>query len=80
MSSKRVSLGRIWEPFCLGLCNNADETYIDSIAFYLCAGEFAPFSSVEEVYKLSPSRRAMFVKTLSNLYQKQKEEMSKNNG
>ena len=53
------------------------EDYLNHIAFYLSVGEQAPFSSVEEVYKLTAKRRNFFVKKLSDLYEQQQEELNK---
>ena len=64
--------GRTCPAFCLGLFES-DSELIDREAFYLVTGELAPFTSVEEVYRLTPLRRHFFIVQLSDLYRQQKE-------
>lgn len=51
------------------------EAYLDDLVFFLTVGEFAPFSSADEIDELTPKRRDYFIKKLGDLYQKQKEDM-----
>jgi len=62
--------------FCLDLLNGGvDEEYLNDVAFLLCTGEQAPFNSVQEVWQMSPKRRNYFVKKLSEMYERQREEI-----
>lgn len=53
------------------------EIDLDKITFFLTSGENAPFKSVSDVDELTPRQRKFFVESLSNLYEKQREEMDK---
>lgn len=50
---------------------------LDKISFFLMSGEYAPFKSVSEIDELTPAQRKFFIESLSELYEKQKEEMDK---
>ena len=53
------------------------EETIDEIAFFLMTGEQAPCASIKDVFDLTPTRRVRWVEKLSDVYQKQAEEMDK---
>lgn len=84
MIGRLKSLGRISLRFCLSLLESGVsgefedfEDYLNHVAFYLSTGEQAPFKSAVEVYNLTSKQRNFFVRKLSDLYQKQQEEMNK---
>ena len=56
---------------------NPAQLVLDKTAFFLTTGEQAPFSSAKDVYDLTVNSRQFWVKELSNTYEKQKEEMQK---
>jgi hypothetical protein len=72
-----VLLGGEFENFYITLIQPPNEEYLNELAFFLCTGEQAPFSSAAEVDKLTPSERNFWVTKLSEMYKKQQEEMEK---
>jgi hypothetical protein len=69
--------GGEFESFFTTLIQPPSEDYLNELAFFLCVGEQAPFSSAADVDELSPHDRNFWVKKLSELYKKQSEEMEK---
>lgn len=65
--------------FYISLLTPPSEDYLHDVAFFLSVGEQAPFKSVTDVYRLTPQEREYWVKKLSEMYQKQKEAMEKQN-
>ncbi len=53
------------------------EELLNEVSFFLTTGSDAPFSSPTEVLNLTPSSRDFWVRKLSDMYTKQKEEMDK---
>jgi len=51
--------------------------YREDSIFFLCTGEQAPFSSREEVLRMSVSTRNYYVKKLADTYERQRQEMEK---
>jgi hypothetical protein len=66
----------------LAPCRTPDEwkryiKYIEDVCFFLCAGEQAPFKSRAEILSLPLKTRDYHVQRLSEMYEKQREEMEK---
>lgn len=51
--------------------------YREDSIFFLCAGEQAPFSSREEVLRMSVATRNYYVKKLADTYERQRKEMER---
>ena len=76
----RRSLGGSLDNFFLSLLGPRDsQDYLDQIAAFLSLGEQAPFKDASRIDELTPRERDFWVKTLSESYQKQKDEYEKAN-
>lgn len=66
--------------FCLSLLSPRDsQAYLDQVAAFLSLGEQAPFKDASRIDELTPREKDFWVKTLSDSYQKQREEYEKAN-
>lgn len=61
----------------MSLLTPPSEHYLDEVAFFLSVGEQAPFKSPEDIDELSITSRNFWVEKLSEVYQKQQQEMQK---
>jgi len=76
----RRCLGGNFGSFCLSLLSPRDsQDRLDQVAAFLSLGEQAPFKDASRIDELTPRERDFWVKTLSESYQKQKEEYEKAN-
>lgn len=76
----RRSLGGSLGNFCLSLLSPRDsQEQLDRVAAFLSLGEQAPFKDASRIDELTPRERDFWVKTLSESYQKQREEYEKAN-
>ena len=80
-----LGYGRGYEYFYLSLLSaprESEETgstseYFNKVAKFLTFGEQAPYSSRQEVLKLTPSDRNWWVKEISETYERQQKELDK---
>lgn len=76
----RRCLGGSFGNFYLSLLSPRDaQEHLDQVAAFLSLGEQAPFKDASRIDELTPRERDFWVKTLSESYQKQREEYEKAN-